>query len=114
MSASKSLASWGTYETIHKDDNCWTRTLTIYAGESLSLHYHQFRKELWVPLETGLQGIINGGQTLDLIVGHVYDVPQNVLHRILNPSGRDLRLIEVSVGKIEDADIIHIYDKHRS
>lgn len=105
---------WGKYEVIHRDENSWTKALTIYAGESLSLHYHEFRKELWFPLDAGLVGIINGGPTLDLLVGHVYSVSQNVLHRIINPTGQDLRLIEVATGWMDDADIIRIYDKYRS
>jgi len=110
----KSPKGWGFYETIHRSSDSWTKALTIYGGESLSLHYHEFRKELWFPLDAGLVGIINGGPALDLTVGHVYSVSQNVLHRILNPTGRDLRLIEVAVGAIDDADIIRVYDKYRS
>lgn len=99
---------------IFRNEFTWTKALTIYAGESLSLHYHEFRRELWFPLEAGLTGIINGGDALDLTVGHVYDVPQNVLHRVVNSTSQDLRMIEVATGKIDDADIIRIYNKYRS
>lgn len=65
-------------------------------------------------MDPGLVGIINGHAGLDLTVGHVYSVPQNVLHRIINPTAQDLRLIEVAEGTIDDADIIRVYDKYRS
>jgi mannose-1-phosphate guanylyltransferase len=110
----KSPKPWGKYEVIFRNEVTWTKALTIYAGESLSLHYHEFRQELWFPLEAGLRGVINGSPALDLTVGHVYSVPQNVLHRIVNPTGQDLRLIEVATGTMDDADIIRVYDKYRS
>lgn len=109
----KSSKLWGTYEVIFRNEFTWTKTLTIFAGESLSLHYHEFRRELWFPLEAGLVGIINGGGALDLTPGHVYSIPQNVLHRIMNPTGRDLKMVEVAEGQISDADIIRIYNKYK-
>lgn len=113
IQTSKVSKGWGSYEVIHKSENSWTKALTIYGGESLSLHYHEFRTELWFPLDAGLVGIINGGPALDLTLGHVYSVPQNVLHRIMNPTGQDLRLVEVATGLVYDADIIRVYDKYR-
>jgi mannose-1-phosphate guanylyltransferase len=114
MPTTKSPKPWGQYEVIHKSTSSWTKALTIYAGESLSLHYHEFRRELWFPIDAGLVGIINGGPALDLTPGHVYSVPQNVIHRIINPTAHDLRLIEVAEGTIDDADTIRVYDKYRS
>jgi len=108
------LAHWGSYRVIHQDENSWTRALTIKAGEGLSLHYHEHRRELWYPLTYGLTGIINGDGALDLLPGTVYDVPQNVLHRIINKTALDARLIEVSAGTIDESDEIIIYDKYRS
>lgn len=105
---------WGKWQIVHQSENSWTKALTIYGGESLSLHYHEFRQELWFPLDSGLRGVINGDPTLDLTVGHVYSVPQNVLHRIINPTKTPKRLIEVATGVMDDDDIIRIYDKYRS
>ncbi len=105
---------WGNYQVIHRDDCSWTKALTIYGGESLSLHYHEFRTELWFPLDEGLRAVINGGPTLDLATGTVYSVPQNVLHNIINPTNVPLRLIEVASGRVDDDDIIRIYDKYGS
>jgi mannose-1-phosphate guanylyltransferase len=112
--ATDSPKPWGKYEIVFRDEHTWTKALTIYAGESLSLHYHEFRQELWFPLEDGLTGIINGGPPIDLTSGHVYSVPHNVLHRIINPTNQSLRLIEVATGMVYDDDIIRIYDKYRS
>lgn len=113
MSASKVIRPWGTSRLIYKDANSWTKTLTIYGNESLSLHYHEFRTELWFPLDSGLRGIINGASAIDLEPGRVYRVPQNVVHRIINPTAEPKQLIEVAHGRVEDADIIRVYDKYR-
>jgi mannose-6-phosphate isomerase-like protein (cupin superfamily) len=112
--ANKIQCHWGWYEIIYQDTTSWTRALTILGGESLSLHYHEFRQELWFPLDEGLTGIINGGPTLDLAMGNVYSVPRNVLHRIINDTDSPKRLIEVAHGAVDDEDITLIYDKYRS
>jgi mannose-6-phosphate isomerase-like protein (cupin superfamily) len=104
---------WGSYRVIYQDDKTWTKILTLDAGQSLSLHYHEFRDELWFPLSTGLRGIINGHPAIDLQACHRYDVPNNVLHRIINHTKQSHCLIEVSVGAVDEEDIIHIYNKHR-
>jgi mannose-6-phosphate isomerase-like protein (cupin superfamily) len=110
----KTERSWGYYQVIYQDDHSWTKALTIYGGESLSLHYHEFRRELWFPIDTGLVGVINGSTSLDLAAGHVYSVSQNVVHRIINPTEFPKRLIEVARGAVRDDDIIRIYDKYGS
>jgi mannose-6-phosphate isomerase-like protein (cupin superfamily) len=110
----RTMCPWGNYITIYHDSNYLVRALTINGGESLSLHYHQFRQELWFPIDKGLRGVINGSPSLDLTVGHVYSVQQNVLHRIINPTTQPLKLIEVATGRVDEQDIIIIYDKHRS
>ena len=103
---------WGKYQLIEQTDTFWAKALTIYGGESLSLHYHELRTELWFPLDQGLRGIINGS-VLDLTPGCVYSVDKNVLHRIVNPTAESLRVMEIATGAVDNNDTICIYDKYR-
>lgn len=103
--------SWGYYQDIYRGPGTWVRTLTILAGEGLSLHYHQDRRELWMPLQRGLTGVINGRSAIDLRVGRCYSVPRNALHSITNRTDSDLRILVTGIGQVRDDDIIRIYKK---
>jgi mannose-1-phosphate guanylyltransferase/mannose-1-phosphate guanylyltransferase/mannose-6-phosphate isomerase len=104
---------WGHYQVVYQDDNCWAKTLTINSGQSLSLHYHEFRKELWFPLSTGLRGVINGTLSIDLQAHTMYCVPINVLHRLINPTTETITVLEMSIGAVDESDIIRIYSKEK-
>lgn len=111
MNMIRNTRPWGQYTTIYQTNNIWVKLIDINAGESLSLQYHRWRAELWVPLEAGLRGVINGN-ILDLRPDMRYDIPINVVHRITNPTDRNIGVVEVAIGMPEETDIIRIHDKY--
>ena len=108
----KETRPWGTYEIIYNDATNWTKLLTVEPGESLSLQYHHYRAEYWLPLDIGLQARIRN-EFLDLQPGVRYTVPRETVHRLMNPSHRPARLIEVAVGPVvSETDIVRLSDKY--
>lgn len=102
---------WGEFLVIHEDENYWLKILRLNPGASLSLQYHEHRKEMWIATKPGLRAIINGA-TLDLLPGHVYTVPPKVLHRITNPTDKVLSVIETAEGAVSEDDIVRVSDKY--
>jgi len=104
---------WGYEITIFRDSNYWTKILTIYSGESLSLHYHENRDEYLKPYEGGLILTVNGATNIKMKPWFQYSLPANVIHRITNPQKHSISVVEVAVGSLETNDIIRIHDKYR-
>src|SRR5689334_9001234 len=101
---SKEWRPWGYFEVLHTDESVWLKRLVVDAGQSLSVQRHAFRRELWYPLQNGGRAIING-VSLDLLYGKVYDVPEGMVHRIINDTTDRLYIIEWAVGRPDETDI---------
>lgn len=105
------IRPWGHFETIYENDRTWTKILFINPGQSLSLQYHDYRKEIWYPLDKGATAII-GDKVLDLQVWTCYCVPRQTPHRIINDTDAQLRVLEVAVGAVDEKDIVRLSDKY--
>lgn len=103
---------WGSYEVLFSSPDYWTKILYVNPGEALSLQYHAYRHEVWTPLDEGLTAKINGSESIDLVPGVRYDVPNNVLHRIYNRSSKVVALVEVAFGFPDETDIVRVNDKY--
>lgn len=102
---------WGGYDIVFNNLHTWTKILHINPGERLSLQFHNFRDELWVPLDSGGNALI-GGRAVDLLTDVCYVVPKRTAHRIMNPTDRIVRILEVATGAVDEQDIVRLADKY--
>lgn len=112
---------WGSYQII--DENPVTKILAINPGGMLSLQAHKHRGETWIPLDTGLIAYISRDRspmprdheaTL-MLHGNTYSVPVFAQHRLINPTDKTIKLIEIMNGHYDEDDIVRfqdIYDRN--
>jgi len=82
--------------------------LSIEPGRRLSLQSHQDRDELWIALDDGVVAEIdNKEKTLNS--GEKILVPKGTKHR-LSSTGKKARVLEISLGKFDEKDIIRYED----
>lgn len=90
--------TWGCKETLSRGEGYLVKKLTIFPGQSLSLHKHEKRTEHW-SIVSGTATIVLNGEEKEYHTNESIFVPMGVFHRIFNETTRDLVVIEVSIGE---------------
>lgn len=90
--------TWGCKETLSRSDGYMVKKLTIFPGQSLSLHKHEKRSEHW-SVVSGTATIVLADEEKEYRTNESIFVPMGVFHRISNETTRDLVVIEVSIGE---------------
>ena len=88
--------SWGTYQVIDVEKESLTIKVILNAGHKMNYHSHNFRREIWNVVE-GNGKIILDGETKNVTVGDVIEIPAGVKHTIIAET--NLKVIEVQIGK---------------
>lgn len=88
--------SWGNYTVIDATNNSMTIKIFMKAGEHMSYHSHEHRKEIWTILSGNGQVIIDGIERM-IRPGDIIELPIGSKHMI--KANSDLDLIEVQIGK---------------
>ena len=104
---------WGSFTTLVDEPNHKVKTITVKAGQQLSLQSHKQRHEYWT-IVSGMGLFITGYSVEDLeheIVraGDCVDIPPGEIHRI-KAGGEDLTFIEVQLGTYFGEDDITRYE----
>ena len=87
--------SWGTYTVMDVQSGSMTVKVSIYAGQHMSYHSHNYREEVWTVVEG--QGIaIVDGMEQKLKAGDVITIAAGCKHAI--KAEKDLTIIEVQLG----------------
>lgn len=114
---------WGWYEII--DNNPVTKILCLKPGGMMSLQSHSRRGETWVPLDTGAIAYVDRNssavmapptEAILMLHGNTYRININDVHRLINPTDREIKLIEIMHGQYDEDDIIRyqdIYDRNK-
>jgi len=97
---------WG-YEEILDDKGVYLVKKLVLRDET-SLHYHNVRNELLIPV-SGSGMLILKNHTFPLIPYIPFYVGKGVIHKIV--PDRFLEIIEISDGK--ENDVIRISNKHK-
>ena len=101
---------WGWYDTIDVGDRFKVKRIQVNPGASLSLQKHQKRAEHWVVVK-GTAEVICGEKLITLKENESTYIPLGEKHRLTNPSGDILEIIEVQSGSyLGEDDIIRIDD----
>jgi len=118
----KETRPWGTFEVIGDSDvyrlsqfEYKLKKLTIFAGECISLQYHNYRGEIW-HIISGKGTVVNYANGSDreefkYISGDTFEIPQGNIHKIL--ADTETVVFEVQLGSyFGEDDIIRLEDKY--
>lgn len=100
---------WGTYTVLEEGPNFKIKRISVNPGAKLSMQMHQHRSEHWVVV-SGLARIINGEREITLRENESTYIPRTHRHRLENPGGEQLHIIEVQCGSYVGEDDIVRYD----
>ena len=101
---------WGWYDTIDVGDFFKVKRIQVNPGASLSLQRHAKRAEHWVVVK-GTAEVICGNKVITLKENESTFIPLGEKHRLSNPSGDILEIIEVQSGSyLGEDDITRIDD----
>jgi len=102
---------WGRYLEYARNEPCTVWIVEMKPGESGSLQSHQNFDELWIMLTGG--GEVQVGDEVRQV--HAHDeifIPRGTKHRLSNPGGGYLRMMEVAYGEVRDEDKVRYEDRY--
>ena len=103
---------WGNYTVLEDADDCKVKRLTVKPGHVLSLQLHHRRSEHWTVVE-GTAKVRVGEKEFLLNRNESTYIPMNTVHRLENPTGTDIHLIEVQCGDyFGEDDIVRLEDRY--
>ena len=103
---------WGSYTVLENADDCKVKRLTVKPGHVLSLQLHHRRSEHWTVVE-GTAKVRVGEEEFLLERNQSTYIPMNTVHRLENPTGTDIHLIEVQCGDyFGEDDIVRLEDRY--
>ncbi len=104
---------WGSFDQFVLNERCTVKILTCNPGQKLSLQRHGHRDELWVALDPGVVVDLDG-EELHPSPGEEIWLPQGCTHRLRcdAAAARPVRVLEVSLGVFDEADIERLQDDY--
>ncbi|SFN36796.1 mannose-1-phosphate guanylyltransferase/mannose-6-phosphate isomerase [Dokdonella immobilis] len=103
---------WGSYTILEDGEDCKVKRLTVKPGHVLSLQLHNRRSEHWTVVN-GTAKVRIGEREFLLNANESAYIPMNTVHRLENPTARDIHLIEVQCGDyFGEDDIVRLEDRY--
>ncbi len=104
---------WGLYTVLLESDLYKIKKIVVKSGARLSLQKHFHRSEHWV-VTSGTALVTIDGSRMLLKANESTYIPIGSAHRLENPGGIPLVLIEAQVGKyLKEDDILRIEDDYK-
>ena len=104
---------WGYYDSIDAGHHFQVKRIMVKPGQSLSLQMHNHRAEHWVVV-SGTARVTRGQDVFDVRENESTFIPLGTQHRLENPTGEPLYLIEVQSGSyLGEDDIVRLEDRYR-
>lgn len=100
---------WGWYQTINLGPRFQVKQICLKPGATISLQMHHHRAEHWVVVE-GTARVTRDDEVMDLGENESTYIPIGTTHRLENPTGEQLRIIEVQSGSYLGEDDIVRFD----
>jgi mannose-6-phosphate isomerase len=110
LSPARTDRPWGYFDEFISNTPCTVKIITVNAGESLSLQYHEHRSEFWVILK-GNGFVTIGDDKLEAHEGDQFHIDVHANHRAEGGS-EPLVFLEIATGNFDEEDIIRIDDKY--
>ena len=103
---------WGSFTVLEDASDCKVKRLTVKPGGVLSLQLHHRRSEHWTVVD-GTAKVRLGDREFLLGRNESAYIPVETLHRLENPTDKDVHLIEVQCGDyFGEDDIVRLEDKY--
>lgn len=103
---------WGWFRTVAASPGFQVKEILVRPGAKLSLQRHARRAEQWI-VASGEALVTVGQRRLRLAARGYVDIPAGEVHRLENPAGEPLRVIEVQLGDyLGEDDIERIADDY--
>ena len=102
---------WGYYTILAEERNYKVKEIGVYPKKSISLQRHALRSEHWNVVE-GKAEIILGNKRAVINKNESVFVPKGKLHKVYNPAGKTVKIIEVQIGSYLGEDDIERLDKY--
>jgi mannose-1-phosphate guanylyltransferase/mannose-6-phosphate isomerase len=101
---------WGRYTVMDSGPGYQVKQIEVDPGKRLSLQLHHHRAEHWVVVQ-GTALVTIGQETKLVASNESVFVPLETPHRLENPGGEPVRIIEVQTGSyLGEDDIVRIDD----
>ena len=101
---------WGKFIRYTLNTPTTVKILEINPGEVLSLQSHNYRDELWIPLNERVVAEIDGEIYFPKELEPIF-VPKYSKHR-LSAKDKKVRVLEISFGYFDEEDIVRYEDKY--
>lgn len=88
--------SWGSYQVLDVGTCSLTIKVTLNAGNKMSMHYHQYRNEVWTVISGKGKCVVDGHEQI-IGTGDIITMQANQLHTV--EALTDLQMIEVQIGE---------------
>lgn len=102
---------WGYYTILHEDNGYKVKEIGIYPKKSISLQKHEHRSEHWNVVQ-GEVGVSISGHETRVRKNEGIFVPRNTKHKVYNPTGNLVKIIEVQIGSYLGEDDIHRFSDY--
>ena len=111
---SRARRPWGSFERLDAGPGYQVKRLVVDPGAALSLQRHARRAEHWT-VAAGTARVVLGPdldrlETVELGRGASIDIPLGWVHRLENPGGAPLVVVEVQTGDYLGEDDIERFD----
>lgn len=100
---------WGSFEVLRDTERFKSKILRVAPHRRLSYQSHRHRSEHWVVV-AGRPRVVLDERTLELGPGDHVFVPAGARHRIENPTGEPVEIVEVQLGSYFGEDDIERFE----
>jgi len=101
---------WGQFDQFTQNENTTVKIMSINPMESVSLQYHNHRKEFWHIL-SGNPIIIIGEKKINAKPGDEFTIEERELHQV-EATDKAVQFLEIAFGDFDEDDIVRIKDKY--
>ena len=103
---------WGSWTVLEAGEGYCIKHIKVAPGQRLSLQYHRHRSENWVII-AGEGEVTLDDRLIKVVAGDHVHIPLGAHHRVLNPSDKILKILELQSGLVlDEADIVRIEDDY--
>jgi mannose-1-phosphate guanylyltransferase len=103
---------WGAYTVLQEGPCFKIKRIEVKPGAALSLQMHHRRSEHWIVVD-GTARVTRGDKVYDIGANESTYIPIETRHRLENPGGEPLVMIEVQCGEyLGEDDIVRFDDKY--
>jgi mannose-1-phosphate guanylyltransferase len=103
---------WGAYTVLQEGPSFKIKRIEVKPGAALSLQMHRRRSEHWIVVH-GTARVTRDDEVFDLAHNESTFIPIGARHRLENPTGEPLVMIEVQCGDyVGEDDIVRFEDKY--